>query len=57
MDANDPKMVKKNTELDHADRPRSLHRGGNLYALAPRAWALDDEAKAIIIGYVGRRNG
>ncbi|MEK7073982.1 MAG: ferredoxin [Patescibacteria group bacterium] len=49
MDANDPKMVRKIRNWTmRIDRDLCIG-AATCIALAPRAWALDDEAKAIIL--------
>lgn len=49
MDANDPKVVRKIRNLTmRIDRDLCIG-AATCIALAPKAWALDDEAKAIIL--------
>jgi ferredoxin len=49
MDPNDPKIVRKIRNLTmRIDRDMCIG-AATCIALAPRAWALDDEAKAIIV--------
>ncbi len=49
MDANDPKVVRKVRNWTmRIDRDLCIG-AATCVALAPRAWALDDEAKAIIL--------
>lgn len=49
MDPNDPKMIRKIRSLTmRIDRDLCIG-AATCVALAPRAWALDDEAKAIIL--------
>lgn len=52
MDVNDPKVVRKiRTYTMRIDRDLCIG-AATCVALAPKAWALDDEAKAIIIDTV-----
>ncbi len=49
MDTNDPKVVRKIRKLTmKIDRDLCIG-AATCVALAPKAWALDDEAKAIIL--------
>lgn len=49
MDSNDPRMVRKVRNLTmRIDRDLCIG-AATCVALAPKAWALDDEAKAIIL--------
>lgn len=49
MDANDPKVIRKIRKLTmRIDRGLCIG-AATCVALAPKAWALDDEAKAIIL--------
>lgn len=49
MDSNDPKVVRKIRKLTmRIDRGLCIG-AATCVALAPKAWALDDEAKAIIL--------
>lgn len=49
MDANDPKVIRKIRTLTmRIDRDLCIG-AATCIALAPKAWALDDEAKAIIL--------
>lgn len=49
MDANDPRVIRKIRNLTmRIDRDLCIG-AATCVALAPKAWALDDEAKAIIL--------
>lgn len=49
MDANDPKVIRKIRKLKmRIDRDLCIG-AATCIAIAPRAWALDNEAKAIIL--------
>lgn len=49
MDANDPRVIRKIRNLTmRIDRDLCIG-AATCIALAPKAWALDDEAKAIIL--------
>ena len=49
MDANDPKVIRQIRNLSmRIDRDLCIG-AATCIALAPKAWALDDEAKAIIL--------
>jgi ferredoxin len=49
MDANDPKVIRKYRKLTlRIDRDLCIG-AATCIAIAPKAWALDDEAKAILL--------
>jgi len=53
MDANDPKVIRKIRNLTmRIDRDLCIG-AATCVAIAPKAWALDNEAKAIILDTVG----
>ncbi|MBI3385473.1 ferredoxin [Candidatus Gottesmanbacteria bacterium] len=49
MDANDPKVIRKIRNLTMRIDRNLCIGAATCVALAPKAWALDDEAKAIIL--------
>lgn len=49
MDENDPKVVRKIRKLTMRIDRNLCIGAATCVALAPKAWALDDEAKAIIL--------
>ncbi len=49
MDENDPKVVRKIRTLTMRINRNLCIGAATCIALAPKAWALDDEAKAIIL--------
>lgn len=56
MDPNDPKVVRKIRNLTmRIDRDLCIG-AATCVALAPQAWALDDEAKAIILDTSGEES-
>lgn len=52
MDDNDPKVVRKIRKLTMRIDRNLCIGAATCVALAPKAWALDDEAKAIILDTV-----
>lgn len=53
MDANDPKVIRKIRKLTmRIDRDLCIG-AATCVAVAPKAWSLDDEAKAIILDTAG----
>ena len=49
MDDNDPKVIRKVRKLTMRIERNLCIGAATCVALAPKAWALDDEAKAIIL--------
>jgi ferredoxin len=49
MDDNDPKVIRKIRKLTMRIERNLCIGAATCVALAPKAWALDDEAKAIIL--------
>jgi ferredoxin len=53
MDTNDPKVTRKVRKLTMRIDRNLCIGAATCIALAPKAWALDDEAKAIILDTAG----
>ncbi len=53
MDDNDPKVTRKVRKLTMRIERNLCIGAATCVALAPKAWALDDEAKAIILDTAG----
>ena len=56
MDDNDPKVVRKVRHLTMRIERNLCIGAATCVALAPKAWALDDEAKAIILDTCGQES-
>lgn len=56
MDSNDPKVKKKIRTLTMRIDRNLCIGAATCVALAPKAWALDDEAKAIILDTAGEES-